>query len=241
MVVFKGTKRQFDNKIITEDVGTTGVLRKLTIYGVTSYTDLENVIIPIRAITNGTNLVTNINVNELGNKRLKVYKGSTAIDPYTVWTTPGQLYEIFYNGTDFILVTMGSSGDSQETNDVELENTIMDINTTITDPDDILDYFDSDETKVADFVTAIMEGKNITLVKTIEDQQEDTKVVDRIKIMSTSLTTDIAEEDVFNIQISFMYGNKLVYQVYTITDWAITKVEVTQFSINIINGNEVNY
>lgn len=240
MVVFKGTRRLFD-KIITEDSTTASAVRKLTVYGVTSYTDLENVIIPVKAVTAGTNMATNININNLGNKPLKVYKGSTATDPDTVWTTPGQLYEIFYNGTNFILITMGSAGESPESSDIELNNTIMDINITITDPDDILEYFDNDDTKVSDFIMAFMENKNVTLVKTIEETEDDTLTIDRVKVIYSSVITDSTREDLFTIEISFIYDKKITHQTYTIVDWAITKVEVTQFSIDIVNGNEVSY
>ena len=109
MVIFKGDKRIFD-KVIPEDNGSTGVARKITIYGVTAYTDIENVPIQINSSAIGAAQAT-INVNNLGAITIKALDSDgIMMNVEANWTVPNQIYTVVYKSGVFVLVTQNQTG-----------------------------------------------------------------------------------------------------------------------------------
>ena len=111
MVIFKGNKRVFD-KVIEEENTSTGADRKISIYGVTAYTDIENTLIQIDSSAVGLQQAT-INVNNLGAKSLKILDNNgLKIDVGNNWVVPGQIYTVIYKDGVFILITQGQGSSS---------------------------------------------------------------------------------------------------------------------------------
>lgn len=102
MVLMKGTKRVFETPA-AEDTSSTASARAVTLYGVTSYDDIINSLIHIRALVGGTEGVATININNLGAKSVKIYKSGMKQNLPGNWVSIGQIYTIYYDGTDFVL------------------------------------------------------------------------------------------------------------------------------------------
>lgn len=102
MVLMQGTKRIFETPTV-EDSSSTSSARVVNIYGVNSYDDIVNSIIPIRSLVGGIEGAATININELGAKNIKIYKSGSKQNLPGNWTSIGQIYTIYYDGTDFIL------------------------------------------------------------------------------------------------------------------------------------------
>ena len=107
MVIFKGNKRIFD-KIIQEENSSTTTAKVISIYGVTSYSDIENVPIQIKAITLGEASAT-LNVNNLGAKAIKVSDDGPLINVLDGWVSQNQIYTVVYMGGYFVLATRNSN------------------------------------------------------------------------------------------------------------------------------------
>lgn len=108
----KGTKRVFETPV-AEDSTTTASARVITAYGVDSYDDILNSLIHVRALTAGVEGATTLNINGLGAKNIKIYKSGIKQNLPGNWVSIGQIYTIYYDGTDFILDgNYDNSGDS---------------------------------------------------------------------------------------------------------------------------------
>lgn len=125
MVIFKGDKRLFD-KVIPEDNGSTGAARKITIYGVTTYTDIENVPIQINSSVIGAAQAT-INVNNLGAITVKALDSDGIMTNVKAnWTVPNQIYTVVYKSGVFVLVTqIKEEEEKQKTYVIETVNNLL--------------------------------------------------------------------------------------------------------------------
>lgn len=124
MVLMQGSKRVFETPVV-EDSSSTALARAVSIYGVSSYDNILNSIIHIRSLVGGIEGVTTININELGAKNIKIYKLGSKQNLPGNWTSIGQIYTIYYDGTDFILsgnYDNASSASSEVTYEMNLSN-----------------------------------------------------------------------------------------------------------------------
>lgn len=119
MVLMQGAKRVFETPTV-EDASSTSSARAVSIYGVSSYDDILNSIIHIRSLVGGIEGVTTININELGAKNIKIYKLGSKQNLPGNWTSIGQIYTIYYDGTDFILSGNYDNSSSSEYNVYEM-------------------------------------------------------------------------------------------------------------------------
>ena len=154
MVIFKGNKRLFD-KVIPEDNGSTGAARKITIYGVTAYTDIENVPIQINSSAIGAAQAT-INVNNLGAITVKTLDNDgIMMNVEANWTVPNQIYTVVYKSGVFILVTQNQTGSGNDNfYIIETLNNLVSLTSSSTQTD-ILHAFNND---ISAFLNSIIEG-----------------------------------------------------------------------------------
>ena len=99
MIDMLGNNRILD-KVATES-GTANA-RTLSLYGVSSLSNLVNFYVLVRASITGQAGATTIKVNELATGPLKIMKNGILVDPEDSWVTVGQLYMLTYDGTQFI-------------------------------------------------------------------------------------------------------------------------------------------
>lgn len=112
MVLMRGNKRVFETP--SEETSSSGSVRTVSIYGVTSYNDLYNCIISIKSNAVGMTGTNTLNVNSLGVKNIMTYtNGSKSVLP-DYWISAGQIYQVFYDGTDFVLLNSNSGSTSQQ-------------------------------------------------------------------------------------------------------------------------------
>lgn len=154
MVIFKGNKRLFD-KVIPEDNGSTGAARKITIYGVTAYTDIENVPIQISSSLLGAAQAT-INVNNLGAIPVKALDSDgIMMNVEANWTVPNQIYTVVYKSGVFVLVTQNQTNSGDDNfYIIETLNNLVSLTSSSTQTD-ILHAFNDDTSA---FLNSIIEG-----------------------------------------------------------------------------------
>ena len=110
MVVFKGNKRIFETPNVETSVSPD--TRTVNIYGVTTYNDILNCIIPIKSMANGVGTASTININNLGTKSLKGYKNGSKSDLPQNWVSINQIYFVYYDGLDFIVLNNNIQADT---------------------------------------------------------------------------------------------------------------------------------
>lgn len=128
MILMQGSDRIL-NKPLGEQSGSTNQAKLLSIYGITSYTQLTKIPLTIFCTT-GSATYININVNSLGVKSLK-YQGLTEI-PNGIINT-GSIYTIVYDGTNFIL--QGNSSSSSGNEIITIPDTILSLTDSSTSTD----------------------------------------------------------------------------------------------------------
>lgn len=109
MIDMLGNNRILD-KVATES-GTANA-RTLSLYGVSSLSNLVNFYVLVRASITGQAGTTTIKVNELATGPLKIMKNGILVDPEDNWVTVGQLYMLTYDGTQFIAFPFNEKPDS---------------------------------------------------------------------------------------------------------------------------------
>lgn len=188
MLLFQGTNRVFD-KPTTEDSTSTSTARILTLYGVTDYSQILNCIIPIMSTVAGQSGATTININSLGVKSLKIYKNGNKLNPTNVWTNPGQLYYVVYDGSDVVIFGGNSDNASTDSPFFDVPDTILDLTSTST-ASDITNAF-GNESVITGFINAI---QNLKLVRFIENNNLKLRLsTSQNSIIGTTTTQEIVQ------------------------------------------------
>lgn len=112
MVNMKGSTRLLD-KVLTDN-GTASA-RTLEVYGVTSIDELLNVPMLVKSNIDGVDTAT-MKINTFDAKDIKIMKGTEKVSPYSQWVMSGQLYQLIYDGFQFVAYPFGVSG-GNESND----------------------------------------------------------------------------------------------------------------------------
>lgn len=112
MVNMKGSTRLLDK--VLADNGTASA-RTLEVYGVTSIDELLNVPMLVKSNTDGVDTAT-MKINTFDAKDIKIMKGTEKVSPYNQWVMSGQLYQLIYDGFQFVAYPLGASG-GNESND----------------------------------------------------------------------------------------------------------------------------
>lgn len=99
MIDMLGNNRILDK--VAAESGTANA-RTLSLYGVSSLSNLVNFYVLVRASITGQAGATTIKVNELATGPLKIMKNGILVDPEDNWIVTGQLYMLTYDGTQFI-------------------------------------------------------------------------------------------------------------------------------------------
>ena len=127
MVLMRGNKRVFETPNV--ETSSSGSVRTVSIYGVTSYNDIIDCLIPIKSNAAGTTGINTLNINNLGALDIKYFKNGikSPID-ISNWVASDQIYYVYYDGTDFVLFN-NSSGSSSQTQNVYIVN--VDLNSLV--------------------------------------------------------------------------------------------------------------
>lgn len=166
MVLMKGAKRLLDSVI--NETSTSATTRTASIYGITAYTELENKVLTILTRNAGTGTST-LNINSLGAKSIKVINGSSLIDPGANWVYSGEVYNVMYNGTYFILLSHGSSSSPVSVPIQYVSSAILDLTNSSTSQE-ITNAFGSTQ-DIQNFRTALAENKIIVLTNESASKQ----------------------------------------------------------------------
>lgn len=105
MIKMQGSSRILDSAVT--ETGTSAA-RKISLYGVTSLSELADKPLLVKSANNGV-ANTTIQINNLAAKSLKVMKNNVTVDTYANWITAGQLYFLMYNGNVFTAFPVGIS------------------------------------------------------------------------------------------------------------------------------------
>lgn len=222
MVIFKGTQRIFD-KVVEENNTSTIQNRIISLYGVTSYEDITDVLIQIISSFKGT-VSTNIQVNNLGALPLKMLdKNGIEIMVEDGWVIPNQVYTIMYRNGSFILL----SNNSNDSNNIyEIPEEILELTSSSTSSD-IETVFDGNE---SEFIESILNKKNIII------SGEDTRI-------NINYFTEEIDTITIKITLEFIYNGNYYKQVYTvnISTSVITGVTVETSNLLLRDGNNLTY
>lgn len=157
MILMKGSDRILEKPLV-EQSGSTSQLKLLSIYGITSYSQLYNVPITIVNST-GSDTYVNININSLGVKSLK-YKGITALP--TAILQMNTIYTIMYDGTDFILQLLSPSSGTSNMYTQEIPNAVLSLTNSSTSSD-ITTAFGG-ASKLVDFMNSLEDSDHVSYI-----------------------------------------------------------------------------
>lgn len=125
MVFMSGDKRVLD-KTNTESDNSTSSKRKVDIFGISSYSDIVDQIIPIKATSIGSSGTATLDINNLGAINISMFdNGVLKTSLNQNWVSVGETYYISYNGSTFVLVNRPSSvtsGDSSKIYNISLDS-----------------------------------------------------------------------------------------------------------------------
>lgn len=231
MVLFQGNKRLFD-KPIQEDETTTNTLRILNIYGVTSYEDLDNSIIPISAIVSGGANST-ININNLGEKELNIF-GQEGLAPTSDnWIDANQIYFLYYINSSkmFIAFPIASLGNTPSpTGDVpilSISDSILDLTNSSTEEEILAAFGDTDT--MSRFASAIESYYVLNFIGNYGESEFSTK--DRLAIETYKDLSDEANTKYsFTILTSNNSLKKYIFNMPSETQ-IINSVEVIETTL----------
>lgn len=223
MVIFKGNKRIFD-KIISEDSTSTAGVRNITIYGVTSYTDLEDVLIQINSSETGIEQST-LNINNLGPVALKILDNDgNMIDVKNNWSIPNQVYSVVYKEEFFLLVTQNQdSSEEKKTYIIETIDSLIAL-TSSSSQQDIETAFNND---TGTFIISLKEGALLIAQNTTS-------------LVYINYKLNYTGTDLNSIILEFIYNNNYYKQTYTINtltgEIASVNTEISDLLLRNINN-----
>ena len=222
MVVLQNGKRIFD-KTLTESVSTTGNTRVVELYGVTSYNDITDCILPIKATISGASGPCTLNVNNLGAKSLKVISNGVESDPPANWTLQNKLYFVTYNNNKFNLFLGSASNSGGSTRSFVISWDLLSLTTSSTQAE-ILE----------------VTGNTSTFILGITDPNLTPYVFDEVsgnlaRVLSCTLTNA-------DLSFEFVFNGVLYNYTFTIVNDTFSSVSVATASQLVYpNGNNVSF
>ena len=112
MIDILGDKRVLDY-LVTE--GGTSTARTISLYKVTSLSELTNFIILVKASSAGQAAATTIKINDLDAKSLKLNTNGAKVTPDYEWIGAGEIYALTYDGEDFVAFPISGKSSSPST------------------------------------------------------------------------------------------------------------------------------
>lgn len=189
MVLFQGDKRLLE-KVHSELNTTTNTNRQLEIYGVKSYDELINVIIPVYSSIKGIPGDVTININNLGDKSLKLFINKLKSSPDFDWIDVGQIYYIIYDGVDFIAFGGNIPVKAESAEDiVYISSTILSATNESTS-EEITNLF-GESKDITAFINALTNNEHILL--SAETTAECISVIAQGTLLSETESTDYIE------------------------------------------------
>lgn len=126
MIQMHGSSRVLDSSI--EETGTSAA-RRISLYGVTSLSELANKPLLVKSLDVGV-ANTTIQINSLTATSLKVFKDGNVVNTYAGWIQASQLYFLVYNGVVFVAYPLGltSGGGSSTPGVVTIPLAVLNLN-----------------------------------------------------------------------------------------------------------------
>lgn len=112
MIDILGDKRVLDYLVIESGTSTA---RTISLYKVTSLSELTNFIILVKASSAGQAAATTIKINNLDAKSLKLNINGAKVTPDYEWIGAGEIYALTYDGEDFVAFPINSKSSSPST------------------------------------------------------------------------------------------------------------------------------
>lgn len=112
MIDILGDKRVLDY-LVTESG--TSTARTISLYKVTSLSELTNFIILVKASSVGQAAATTIKINDLDAKSLKLNTNGAKVTPDYEWVGAGEIYALTYDGEDFVAFPISGKSSSPST------------------------------------------------------------------------------------------------------------------------------
>lgn len=132
MIDILGDKRVLDY-LVTE--GGTSTARTISLYKVTSLSELTNFIILVKASSVGQAAATTIKINDLDAKSLKLNTNGAKVTPDYEWIGAGEIYALTYDGEDFVAFPISGKSSSPSTGseffDIPVEITNLNTSSTV--------------------------------------------------------------------------------------------------------------
>lgn len=206
MILLKGTKRIFEKSI--HETSSNSNTRTIDMFGVSSYDELVDVMIPVVSKAGGASGACTININNLGPKNIKIYNGANKVDPYSNWVAINQTYFICYDGTYFIASNINTNASAtHEDDDYVIPNTVLDLTNESTSQD-ITNAFEGTD-NIALFKEAIENGYHMTIDLTEESGIGSAIVI--YQFYKDSIDTIIIHAKDSIIQYQFIRGDNNTY------------------------------
>ena len=231
MVILQNGKRVFDKPTVESNT-TTSNARVVSMYGVTSYNDLIDCIIPIKAYINGGSGANTININSLGTRAIKVISNGVESDLPDKWVLANKVYYIIYESGKFTLFTGDIRGTGSSSNSYVVSSDILDLTNTST-PVEIL-------AALGDF--GDLSGNVID--PNINSYIVDTALNGSSLIKILNAVTDIeAVTDYNTLQLEFIYESNLYNFLIKYDETNNLYVSVTKVVSPLIyaNGNNMQF
>ena len=225
MVIFKGTDRIFD-KIYVEANASTSQVRAISVYGVTSYSNLANVLLPIMSNNSGAAQST-LNVNSLGAVRIKRLDDSgNMLDVEAGWVKRNQVYFVIMKDNVFLLVNTGSNSSTNNGFTISNVSGLLALTSSSTSSD-ISNVFGVEESS---FVTSASEGSDIFI--------KDTN-----NYIKPWYTVTRSNNAVATIRLEFITGGTWYQQTYTVDSntGLLSSVAVVTCELNIPDAENISY
>ena len=231
MVLFQGNKRLL-NDLFEEDSATTSSNRVLNIYGISSYDDMTNTIITVKAIELGEANAT-IKINNLAEKPIKMFVDGSLDVTYDNWIDTNQVYLLTYNKTDdsFIAFPIASLGSAPSpTIDVpvlSIPDNILNLTSSSTEEEILAAFGDTDA--MSRFASAIESYYVLNFIGNYGESEFSTK--DRLAIETYKDLSDAANTKYsFTILTSNNSLKKYIFNMPSETQ-IINSVEVIETTL----------
>ena len=221
MVILQNNKRVFDKPTVESNTST-ATARVISLYGVTSYDDLVDCIIPIKAIINGGSGASTVNINSLGTKPLKIIVNGTESDPITNWVLTNKVYYMIYNSGKFTAFCGDLSSSSNSVSSFAIDSDIL---------------YLSDSSSQADILAVT--GDTSTFIANLTNPN----VLPYIYDSNTGLIINIlcCYPGISGINLEFIYDDVLYKYEFTITSSTFSSVTVTTSALVYSNGNNMQF
>lgn len=234
MIQMHGSSRVLDSSV--EETGTSAA-RRISLYGVTSLSELANKPLLVKSLDVGV-ANTTIQINSLTATSLKVFKDGNVVNTYAGWIQASQLYFLVYNGVVFVAYPLGltSSGGSSTPGLFTIPIAVTSLTSSSTAAQ-ILTAFGSADAEL-NLQEAIEYGASVNSGIVFEDSATS----HRLYLLETSYNSSTHEDKIRFISLQ-LTSNKIFTFTFlrdSVEGSSTPYLSVTVDTYNIISSSELN-